>query len=59
MTPQQLDALLEQLKCTSIERDIARIHVVNLQDEMEFLKSQIVKLTNQIASNDTTTQFSS
>ena len=50
MTPKQLDALFEQVQRLLTERDRARDHAVQLQDEIETFKSRLSSRARKNAS---------
>ena len=50
MTHQQIDRMHEQVRTLKIERDTARGHAVNLQDQLERLKSRISTAARKAAS---------
>ena len=50
MTYEQIDRLHEQVRQLKTERDAARDHAVNLQDEIETLKSRLSSQARKNAS---------
>jgi len=50
MTYEQIDRMHEQIRQLKTERDTARGHVVNLQDQLETLKSRLSSQARKNAS---------
>ena len=50
MTYQQIDRMHEQMRQLKSERDLARGHAVNLQDQLETLKSRLSSQARKNAS---------
>jgi len=50
MTHQQIDRMHEQVRTLKIERDTARGHAVNLQDQLETLKARLSSQARKNAS---------
>ena len=50
MTPKNLDDLFEKVHRLLIERDTARGHAVNLQNQIEALKARLSSQARKIAS---------
>jgi len=50
MTYQQIDRMHEQIRQLKAERDTARGHAVNLQDQLEALKSRLSSQARKNAS---------
>jgi len=50
MTYEQIDKMHEQIRALKTERDTARGHIVNLQDQLETLKSRLSSRARKNAS---------
>ena len=50
MTYEQIDKMHEQVRTLKMERDTARGHVVQLQDEIEYLKARLSSQARKNAS---------